>query len=197
MRDYYARFWCEVGKDLKIVTGKESVLSIIALLLAIPVGYFWGSIQPNQVHPYVMAALSVLGIIFILRLFFAMALAPVRLDRKQREKSERLESQIDELLAVPAVPQIEIERRALVATKLENFSEAEKDVLHFILQHGSAHWVWLSGKFGDIVAQDAIVKANGEGLLNRGSQECSIKLIFINALTDYFAKHRPVTPSSA
>jgi hypothetical protein len=196
MRDYYARFWCEVGRDLKIVTGKESVLSIIALFLAIPLGYFWGSIQPNQVHPYVMSALSVLGVIFILRLFFALALAPVRLDRTQREESERMEGQLHELLAARArPPSLELARREAVGATLRLYSDAGKDCLRYLLVNGPTEVRVISERtshdgFADIVGQ----KNSNDFVVLAGNGCWGIN----SSLRDALAFHllRPVTPPS-
>jgi hypothetical protein len=90
MRDYYGRFWCAVWEDLKIVTGKESLLSIIAGLLAIPIGAKWGYVSSVQIHPAIMTTLSVLGIVFVVRLLIALAIAPVRMDQQKQQEHAAL-----------------------------------------------------------------------------------------------------------
>jgi ABC-type transport system involved in cytochrome c biogenesis permease subunit len=133
---------------------------------------------------------------FIISLFRS----PVLLDSDRGNKIETLNAALESarrLLDEPPIPQIELDRRESAVRKLEGFSLQERAVIHCILQHGSANHIWLSEKFGPFVARDAISKAAMEGLLEASySDECSIKSIFHDSLADYFAKNRPVTPSS-
>jgi hypothetical protein len=136
---------------------------------------------------------------FVISLFRA----PVLLDVERAHEIEAVTRDLESartMLAAPIVPQIEIERRALVEAKLTAFSGPEKAVLHFMLQHGSANWMWLGEKFGEFVASDTISKAFSDGLIEctyPGSQEYCVKSIFLDSLVDYFSKIRPIAPPPA